>query len=73
MSLVTRLCQWRGDQWSWGRGINVRALYGVAIDRFVFIIRYPHSDNHLSGFVGLKQAEGRLIKVEVLLQSSPLL
>ena len=51
-----------------GRGIDIYALVGVALDRFfsviVFVIEAPHSNRLLAGFVGFQWKEARIIKTE---------
>ena len=47
----------------WGQGLNGCALAGVALGGFVSIIGVPHNYCPLYGFVGLGQAEARLIKI----------
>ena len=63
----------RGGKWRQGLGFSGYALSGVPFDGFVYVIRKPHGDHLLAGFVGLQQAEARLTRIEILLNSSLLL
>ena len=71
--LVTVLHWGRRSKLCWGQCINGCALVGVDLVGFVSIIGDPHSDFPLAGFVLLGWAEGRFIKIELLLQIMQLL
>ena len=48
-------------------------LSGLALGGFVAIVRAPCGDHLLACFVVLQQVQSRIIKIEILPQSSPLL